>query len=568
MPTSSFPFRFAQNVRNLNRLRTIAQVLTKHGFGHLVDRLDLRLVLPFWKRSVPSVTEEVHEPQTAGERLARVCNELGPTYIKLGQMLSTRPDLLPADIITGLKTLQDQVEPFPAAEAKRIVQKDLGLSVEQVFQSFDDRPFASGSIAQAHKAVTRDGQTVVIKIRRPGIEHVIRDDMQLLIGLAESAERYMPEIRFYHPTVILEEFRRNITRELDFIHEASATARFYSCFKNHPQVRIPQVRWDLTGPRVLALEWIDGIKVDQILRNPTPDIDVKQLAENIADVFLKQYFEIGLFHADPHPGNLLILPPAQLGLIDFGMVGRVSDAMMTQFIVALLAAVNRQVDLLVDILAEVGEIGPDADIHELQRDLQILLDKYYGLPLKRIDLSTVFNEVADVVRRNDITLPRDFVLLVKSLGMTAATVLQLNPEMDLVGLVRPRLKHLLLQRFSATRLAKGIGTGLWHIVNILKDAPAQLRQALRQLNRGQWQIKILHQNLDRLAQEMDRSSNRLALSMIISSTIIGSSMMLASGTTAQIFGIDLKWFGIAGYVAAGFMGLWLVWAIFRSGRLY
>ena len=562
------PFRFARNVRTLQRLRTIAQVLSKHGFGHLVENLDLGRFVPLWMKPKSRRNADAQETHTIGQRLAAVCTELGPTYVKLGQMMSTRPDILPAHIITDLQKLQSQVEPFSSEQAGRIVEEDLGAPAGETFGSFEPDPFASGSIAQVHHAVTKDGQKVVVKVRRPGIETVIRNDMYLLTNLAEAIERYVPDLKPYHPVMIVEEFHRTITRELDFINEASATARFGTMFKGDKSVRIPEVRWDLTGTQVLTLEHLDGRTVAEVLAGEAPEVDRKQVAENLANVFLKQFFETGLVHADPHPGNLLISPPATVGLIDFGMVGQVSDEMMTQLMVALLAAVNRQVDLVVDVLAEVGGIGAAADMNDLTRDIQMLLDKYYGLPLKRLDLPTLFTELSDVVRRHDISLPREFVMLAKSLAMTAGTVLQLDPDLNLLELIRPRLKQLVMRRFSMQQVTKTLGISLWHVLNIVKNAPAQVRSAIRQFARGQWEVKIHHLNLDRLTRELDRSSNRVAFALVISSMIIGSSMMLAAGTAVQVFGIELRWFGVVGYVVAGVMGLGLVWAIFRSGRLY
>lgn len=558
------PLRLARNVRSLHRLRMIAQVLTRHGFGHLVEVLDLGRFVPVWIR--PKAAH--HESLTIGQRLTRVATELGPTYVKLGQMLSTRPDLLPPEILAELKVLQDHVEPFPSLEAQNIITQELGRPLDELFQSFEADPFASGSIAQVHRAVTREGQAVVVKVRRPGIAAVIRDDMHILRALAEAIEMYVPELKAYHPTQIIEEFRRTITLELDFINEASATARFHQDFAGEPQVRSPRVHWELTAETVLTLEQIQGTPLHAVIDGRLAGFDHKALAQRIAGMFVRQYFQTGLFHADPHPGNMLIAAPATVGLIDFGMVGQVSEDTMTQFLVGLLGAVNRQIDWVVDVLGELGDIGPAADMDRLAMDLQTLLDKYYGLPLKRLDLPTIVAEVTDVVRRNDITLPAQSVMLLKSLAMAAGTVLQLDPELNLAELIQPRLKHLMLQRFSPRQVARKAAIALWHVANIVKNAPAQMRSAIRHLNRGQWQIKIQHQNLDRLARELDRSSNRLAFALIIASTIIGSSFILASDATDTVLGLSIRTYGIVGYVVAGIMGAGLVWAILRSGRLY
>ncbi len=561
------PFRLARNVRTLHRIRMIAQVLTKHGFGHLVEMMDLGRFVPLWRRSHPK-PDTADEASNVGQRLVSVATELGPTYVKLGQMLSTRPDLLPPEVLASLQQLQDNVAPFASSEARAIVERDLGLPVDEAFAVFENQAFASGSIAQVHRAETRQGRPVVVKVRRPGIDAIIRDDMHILGALAEALETYVPELKPYRPTQIIEEFSRNITWELDFVHEASATARFREDFLDDKRIRVPIIYWDLTGPEVLTQEYLTGESLHTILATRSTGIDRHTLAENLAAIFLRQYFETGLFHADPHPGNMLITPPAIVGLIDFGMIGQVSEETMTQLMVALVGAVNRQVDWVVDVLAELGSVGTSADLDQLRRDMKILLDKYHGLPLRRLDLPTIFHEITDLVRRHDIVLPSDFVLLAKSLTMTAGTVLRLDPEFDLVALLQPRLKKLIMRRFSPGQLGRTMAFSMWHVGNILKNAPAQLRQAIRHMTRGQWQINIQHQNLDRLSRELDRSSNRLSIALIIAATVIGSSMMLASDSTRTVLGIDLNTLGVAGYLFSGALGMGLVWAIFRSGRLY
>lgn len=562
------PFRLIRNVRSLQRLRTIAQVLTRHGFGHLVELIDLGRFVPLWMKPQAKRSDVPHDPHHIGERLARVATELGPTFVKLGQMLSTRPDLLPPNIIEGLTRLQDHVEPFSTEEARKLIEEDLGVSITAAFRSFEDHPFASGSIAQVYRAVADNGQPVVVKVQRPDIEERIRSDMHILIAMAEALESYVPELRMYHPSQIFEEFHRSITGELDFVNEASSTSRFHSHYAADGTLGVPQVRWDLTGTRVLTMEWLDGTSLQQLLAGTTDGFQRTEIARSMASAFLVQFFETGLFHADPHPGNILVSPPNRISLIDFGVVGQVSEELMTQLVVALLAAVNRQTDWVVDVVSEVGQIGPESDVRDLKRDMQCLLDKYHGLPLKRLDLPRIFVEVTDVVRRNDISLPPSFVMMAKSLAMVSGTVLQLDPEFDLVSLLKPKLKSLIAKRFSPNHLLKSAGLSMWHLLNIAKSAPGQLRQLIRSVARGHMQIRIQHQNLDRLARELDRASNRLAFALIIAAMVVGSSMMLASGATTVVLGIQLEDLGLFGYLVAGIMGLGLIWAIFRSGRLY
>lgn len=563
-----------KTVRTFARLRVIAQVLSKHGFGHFVDRLQLGGYLSPTRliRRRPRAEEEPEhlDPLEAiGKRLVRVCEELGPTFVKLGQIAATRADLLPAPILTQLESLQTQVTPFPSEQAKRIFQQDTGTPVERAFREFADEPFASGSIAQVHRAVTTDGQQVVVKIRRPGIERVIQLDIYVLKFMADQAEALFPELRPFRPKMLVEEFTQALMRELDFINEASATARFHEAFKKDSQITTPQVRWDLTAPRVLTLEYLDGRPFREAMQDDigTP-CDRPALARRLADCFLKQFFELGLFQADPHPGNLLIRPPDGITLIDFGMVGQMDERLIERLVVGIVAAVKKEVEVVVDLLADLDALGPETDRLVFARDLRDLLEKYYGLPLGRMDMKTIFRELIETVRRNDVTLPRDFVVMFKSLAVVSGVVLQLDPELNLVALLQPKLSNMIRERFSSRRLMRMAGVSSWHIASILRDAPRLIREVMRGMGRGQFQVNIRHENLDHLARELDRSSNRLAAAVIMASTIVGGSMLLSMPVDVLIFGmVPIRYLGFLGYAAALFLAVWLIIAILRSGKL-
>ncbi|MDP6381046.1 MAG: AarF/UbiB family protein, partial [Phycisphaerae bacterium] len=304
------PFR--QRFRELNRLRVIVAVLTRHGFGHLASKLRLDRFVPFRKKILRKrfARGELIAGPSAAERVARVLEELGPTFVKLGQMLAGRPDVLPADFVDEFRKLQDSVSPFPGAEARKAIHKELGSPVEELYANFDDVAFASGSIAQAHYARTRDGQDVVVKVRRPDIHRVVLEDIALLGRLAELAENHVPEYRMFRPRMIVDEFARSIQREMDFITEASHTAKFHDTFREDPNVFTPAVRWDLTGSGGLTREQSSGVNLHDEAAWAIEGIDRSALATHIIETFMKQYFEFGLFHADPHPGNLLAQGPA------------------------------------------------------------------------------------------------------------------------------------------------------------------------------------------------------------------------------------------------------------------
>ncbi len=559
-----------KTVRTFARLRVIAQVLSRHGFGHFVDRLQLGRFIPsaIRFRFAPKAEESDVDPLTAiGNRLVSVCEELGPTFIKLGQLASTRPDVLPPQVLTALERLQDDVAPFPPEQARRIFKDDVGMPVEQAFTSFTDEPFASGSIAQAHRAVAADGQDVVVKVKRPGIEQTVQLDIYVLRWMAERAESLFPELRSYRPRMLVDEFAQNIQTELDFVNEASATSRFQEAFADDPHIHTPKVRWDLTDSNVLTLEYMEGMHLREALDGRGKEVDRKQVARRLSECFLHQYFELGLFHADPHPGNMLIRPPGDVVLFDFGIVGQIDDDMVGRLVLGIVAMVNKEIDVIVDILADFGALSRDTDRTSLTRDLRTWLEKYYGLPLHRMEFKTLFRELIDIVRRNDAVLPREFVTMFKSLATVSGVVMQLDPELNLLELLQPKLSKLMRERFSPRRLARLAGVSGLHIASIVRDAPRLIRDLMRGIGRGQFQINIRHENLDYLASELDRSSNRLAFSVLVAATIIGSTMLLSMGSDLTVFGVPIRYMGFAGYAVSFVMSAWLLIAILRSGKM-
>lgn len=614
------PFQVARNVRSLNRLRHIVQVLTGHGFGHVFTRMNLGRFVPVWMaRRTPADAEPV--PESIGRRLAQAFTELGPTFIKLGQMLSTRPDILPDGVIQEFRKLQDHVPPFDTATAMEIVAEELGRPVAECFRSIEGQPMASASISQVFRAVSKSGEKLCVKVRRPGIEEILRTDMELLRWMAESMESFLPELRIYRPAVIVSELEQTVLRELDFVNEASVTERFYRAFNDDPGIHIPKVHWELTGKRVLTIGMLRGVNVGTVpvhsdvedLARVSKDIEEEDggpapaadfiaaavgagvepagtkahvaqaprlspgsagydgalLAHRLADCFLKQTFELGLFHADPHPGNILVEPPANIGLIDFGQIGSITDEWKTELVIIVYATVNREIDVVIETFADMGAVTADTDRASLHRSLRFLLDKYYGLPIKRFDLSVLLREFSEIIRKHDVILPRDFVLLIKSFSTVSAIITRLDPELNLLALLQPRLKKALGERFSARTLARETAVAGWHLLNVARQAPGQLRQVMRRVATGGWRLDVRHQNIDRLISELDRSSNRLAFSIVIAAIIVGSSVVLQAEPDLKLFGfIPVQAVGVLGYCVAGVMGLGLAWAIFRSGRLH
>ena len=558
---------FGRQLKSLGRLGHVGSVLSKHGFGWFVTSLHLDRFVPFRKRLLKGWMAEKAAGPTTAARIARVLEELGPTYVKLGQVLGSRADLLPPAFIEEFRKLQDRVKPFPTAEARAAIEQELGGPVETFFDEFGPEPFAAGSIAQAYSARTKDGCRVVVKVRRPGIRAILEADTAILGRLAELADRYVPEYRVFRPVLLVEEFAQTVRREMDFIAEASQTQRFGDAFKDDPFIRIPRVFWDLTSEGILTLERLEGIPIYEAETLAAAGADRQALAVHLADAFLRQYFELGLFHADPHAGNLVVQPPDRIGILDFGQTGRLSETMRSKLGTALAAAVHRQFDIVVDVFDDLGALPDDVDADRLKSDLAALVDKYGGMPLKRVDLRSLFEEITATARSHRAVLPRDFVLFGKSLVTMGGVALDLDPETSMIEIVRPRLRALVAEKVAPKRIVQHTMTAAYHLTEMAEQGPRHLRQLARKLMRGRLQILFRHENLDRFITELDRSSNRIAFAMVVAAIILSSSVLMQAHVKPLIPGTDIPLLGLLGYLVAGLLGVWLIIAILRSGRL-
>lgn len=559
-------FTLRHTLRSSTRLAQIISVLMRHGFGHVVLTLRLERFVPFRKKLTQDLRAAApQDPSSIATRAAQAMEDLGPTFIKLGQTLAARPDLVPREFQTAFRRLHDRCRPFPIEQVHRVIESSLNRPISEIFEDFDAEPLATGSIGQVHTARIIGGQSVVVKVRRPEIEKIITDDIALLRTLAELVERHMPQYRMYRPRMLVEQFAQTLRYELDFVNEAAITSRFHESFTGHAKVHTPRVYWDLSSREVLTLERLDGVVV-------TPDTDFdqagfnrKELARNLLDAFFTQYFEMGVFHADPHPGNLLAQAPDRWGLIDFGQVGRLDADLRTRLATLLAAAARRDLDLVIDVLDDLGTLPEDIDRGYLKNDVATLLDKYYGLPLKRVRIGVLFEEIVEVARQHRVILPRDFILLGKSLASAGGMALVLDPDCSPVEVISPKLQSLLFERFSSQRLGSLLRSNAYHLSTMINHGPQMLRHFFRTLMRGQTRIIFHHEGLESFITELDRSSNRIAFSVVVASIILGSSIIMQAN-------IGPKWgdtpvLGLLGFVIAGISGLWLLISIFRSGRL-
>jgi len=560
--------------RNLARLKDIVLVLTRHGFGNLVDRVNLAAHVPVLRRLRRSAAAAEEETRlTLPQRLVLVLQELGPTFVKFGQVLATRPDLLPASFIQELAKLHDSVAPFPASEAREIVTRELGRPIERAFRTFEDAPAASGSIAQVHfaelEAGPAGGERVAVKVKRPGAGEQVLRDLDLLDALAQQAERHIEELRIFRPVMLVEEFGRTIRRELDFVGEAATLAHFGELFADDASVHVPRAHWDLTSRDVLVMERLDGVRLTDREALRDSGVDLAALGASVARCFMRQFFEFGRFHADPHPGNVLVLEGGRLGLLDLGASGHLSDRMRGQLALTLLALSRGDVELILDVYAEIGVFPEDVERRDLAPDVQDLIDRYYGVPAAHIDTRAAFEDAVRLAQRRGIVLPREFVMLGRSFVLASALVQDLAPGYDLASTVRPYVRRLIASRLHPRGILRKASLAALDLASFLRSLPGDLKDIVRKIRAGRLAVTFRHAGLDELARELDRASNRLAFAIVIGSVIVGSALLLSKeiGPTLPILGTDLSALGLAGFLFAGALGLVLAWGIWRSGKV-
>lgn len=557
-------FQFNRNIRSIRRYRNIIFVLFKYGFDHLLEYLNLSHLVARSKRLLRRDTAKIASLSPA-ERMRMALEELGPTFVKLGQLLSTRPDVIPVSYADEFAKLQDNVPSFSYAEIREQIRIELGGEIEQFFSSFDQESIAAASIAQVHKARLLSGEEVVVKVRRPGILELIETDIDALMGLALIAERHLPGSDIYDPVGLVKEFTRTIRREMDFSREGHTIEKFSTDFAGDSTLYFPKVYWEVTGKGVLTLEFIDGIKVSDLEKLERAGLDRRLIGRRGADAFIKMVLEHGFFHGDPHPGNVLILPENVICLLDYGMVGRLDAELQEYLIDILLAIVKRNVDEVISLLLYSGEITDSLNIKALKRDLSEFIDDYYEVPLQDIEVGRMLMEFLEIMTTYRIRFQPDLMLLAKALVAIEGMGRKLDPQFDMVAHLRPFMEKAIKKRMSPRNALKEMSSQFMSYVNLTRNLPKDLKEILNSLNRNKFKIDLEHRGLDRFIRELDKSINRLSSSLIITALVVGSSIVMQIEKGPLLFGFPA--FAFIGYTFAGVIGLWWVIAILRSGRL-
>jgi ubiquinone biosynthesis protein len=540
------------HLRDLPRYRQIIATLVRYGYQDVVSALHLEgLVRPLERAALGDDVP----PQDRARRLRLVCEDLGPTFVKLGQVLSTRPDLLPEAYTTELAALRDDVRPFPFEEAEEILGEEYGRPPSEVFSVLDPVPVASASISQVHRAVLRDGRVVALKIRRPGIEKVVQADLDILRNLAQLAERRLAFLVPYGPVGVVREFERSLRRELDFNVERRSMEKCRAEFKNDPTAHIPFVVPDYSTGRVIAMEFIGGVGVNDLEGLRALGIDPAEVAVRGARILLAQIFKYGFFHADPHPGNLRVLPGGVVAPLDYGMFGQL-DARTRERIADLLTGLLAQdTDRVLRALDALEIRGDQVDRKALRRDAAELVATYSELTLDNIDLGRLLRELIAVIRTHRLHIPPDLVLLIRSLVTIESVGRALDPHFDIARQLHPFVRELAMRRYHPWRILSQSARTAEDLQRIAMLLPDVLGQSLDSIQRGELKVHFDLQHFERLVKQLTRASNVLAAGIVLSGLIVGSSLVLRVGQTSLSY---------AGYGLAVALAAWLVWHVLRE----
>jgi len=561
-----------QRIRNARRTTEIISVLSKYGLAGWLSRLPLdQLGLEFIKRVLRAPDGEAIAQHTREARIRLVLTELGPVFIKLGQILSTRPDLIGVHQAEELRKLQADVPADPAESIRGILEEELGRPVDELFLDFENHALASASIGQVHRARLKTGEEVVVKVQHAGILAKVREDTEVLALLAELAQR-VPELAQYRPVEVVAEFQRALRRELDFGREERNLLHFTSAYADNPHVRFPQPHSDLCTARVLTMDYLDGIKVTETARLKSAGVDLKEIAKNGAELYLQMIFTDGYYHADPHPGNVLVLPGNVIGLLDFGLVGRINERLREDIEELLIDIVNRDSQHLASLIMRIGQTPDDLDESALGADLADFVTHYGTQKIDEFDLSGALSEMVEIIRRYHIVLPAQAAMLLKTLIMLEGTAQLLNPNFSLMEIIRPMQRDILLRRLSPTRHLRRMRRVINEVEHMAEVLPGHVVDILKQIQTGKFDVHLDHRRLG-------PSVNRLVMGLIVSSLFLGSSLILSmnvppvlfytrEGETPWWFGLqNVSILGISGIIASVFMGLRLLWAIAKSGHL-
>jgi ubiquinone biosynthesis protein len=557
----------SRTYQHVNRYRQILTVLIKYGFDDLVDRLKIGQYLEIGLQMIARRDQAHIEKHTRAERVRMILEELGPTFVKLGQVASTRPDLIPAEFIGELEKLRDAVPPFPFEQVRQIVEEELHRPPDQLFASFEQESLAAASIGQVHRARLHDGEEVVVKVQRPGIRHTIEVDLEIMLHLATLLERHVEEAELHRPTKIVEEFARTMEQELDYGVERAHLERFANQFLDDDTVYVPKVYGDYATGRVLTMEYISGVKLANLDGLAESGLDRRRIAARGAELILKQVFVHGFFHADPHPGNVFVLPGNVICYLDFGMIGRLDRRCREDFADLVYGAAARDAPKTTTALLRLVEHDDEwePDTRALERDVGEMLDLHVVTELGRVDMGRLLQRLLELLSKHRLRIPADLVMMLKAMTTAEGVGVMLDPQLDMVAIATPYVRKLKMERFAPRRLLGELYESGNELLQLAREVPGGLRELLRLAKRGNLRMGVEHRGFEKMLETYEHVANRVAFAIIVAALIVGSSLIVVSEIPPKWGGVPLV--GVIGFITAGIMGLVLLVAIIRHGRM-
>lgn len=542
--------------KSVARYNEILRVLIKYGFEDLVQHLEERKKYTFLKNLIPK-SSRIHALEyTKWEKMRLVCEELGPTFIKFGQILSNRPDLIPFELVLEFEKLQDNVPPMPDDKVKEVVVSELKKDIDKLFAWFDPKPFASASMAQVHKVTLHTGKRVALKIQRPGIKEVIIEDIKVMYSIAEILENRIPSLKSFDPVGLVHNFENSILKELDFINESINIQRFYNNLKldNSPEqfAHAPRVYQDYTTEKVLAMEFMAGIKIDRLEKLKTKGFDTKVIARRLSISFFKQIFEYGFFHADPHPGNLLVLPNRHICYLDFGMMGTILPRDIKIFGQLFTSITERNVKQIIHSIQQLSDATVIKDMRTLEFDINEFVEKYYVRDIHDNEMSTVLLELKDIIVAHGLKVPTYFYLFARALVTLEGVLEKLDPQLDQFEMVRPYLSRSITRNYNPVIMGKKVFSSIFELTDYLEDFPRDLKNAIRKINKGQIEVDLTHKGIDPIIHTFKRLTTHLVSAFIMVALIIGSSLFIISKIPP--LWNDVSVIGILGILFTVFIG--------------
>ena len=556
---------FARTYRHLNRYNRIMQVLLKYGFSDLISRLHIDQYLESGWQLISGKQEESVERLSRPERLRLAFEELGPTFIKFGQLLSSRPDLISPAYQEELAKLQDNIPPADWAAIQAVFLREFAAPPDQVFAFFDENPIAAASIGQVYQARLHSGQDVVVKVRRPGITQLIQVDLEIFAHIAALMEQYLEEFQGHAPSAVVEEFAVSLNQEIDFTIELVNIQRFALQFKDRHIIHVPAVYPEICSSRILVMEQVKGIKVSDLKALREGGYNLSLIAERGATLVMEQIFQFGFFHADPHPGNLFILPDNIICFIDFGQMGRLSRKDREDFTLLIGSMIKRDDQLVLGYVlkttVQLGEVNRES----LTRDLNVFMDRYLYLPLEKVEATKLLQDLLSLVARHKLSFKPSLYLMMKALSTVEGVGLMLDPKLELFRLAKPFMRRLQMERLRPNRLLEEFSQIGGSYLQLLKVLPNEVNTVLEQLRRGKFRLGFEHHGIKPLQITLERVSNRIAYAIVLAALIMGSSLIVLSGIPPHWHGIPV--IGLIGFLLAAFMGFGLLISILRHGKM-